>query len=265
MTGHHPIADGPALAGRDLAELADRLRLRPGGGVTGTAPAWISRLLAAARLWRVVGDETGLRGCGDLAAGLEALAEAVHVGGALDDAAAARLARLDAGLTDLLARRDAGLDPGQLAADPAWRTLVRHHAEHGPALGAAAPPAVESAVALLVASPFLREILASRLAAAGHPVAAAAAPADVPALLAGPRPPALVLCDNEEPTNHLRTLRRLLAGASGPAPALVLVASGVGPSAGRVRRARAAGADGVWPEPWRAEQLPLPPAAGGQV
>jgi len=262
MTGPHPIADGPALAGRNLAELADRLRLRPGGGVAGTAPAWISRLLAAARLWRVVGDETGLQGCGDLAAGLEAVAEAVHAGGALDDATAARLGLIDAALTDLLARRDAGLTPARLAADPAWRTLVPHRAGRAPAVAAAGPVA-DAAVVLLVGSPFLREILASRLAAAGHATVSAAAPADVPPLLAGPRPPALVLCDNEEPTNHLRALRRLLAGA--PGPALVLVASGTGPAAGGVRRARAVGADGIWPEPWRAEQLPLPPAIGGQA
>ena len=48
-------------------------------------------------------------------------------------------------------------------------------------------------------------------------------------------------------------------------PLLVLVASGAEAAPVRQRRARAAGADGIWAEPWLAAGLPLVRAAGGNA
>lgn len=266
MTGQvhlaHPDhrAQGPAQAGRDLAELANRLRLSVAAAPGGAAPAWAGRFAAAALCWRQLGRECRLADFAALAAGLDELAAVLAQDCGLDPAATARLAAVDAGLTALLERHDAGVPGAELCALPEWGAL-------GPGRAAPVPgpagPAGDRAVALLVASPFLQGILVSRLDAAGRLAATVATPEALLPLLAGPRPPVLVVCDNDEPTNHLRRLRRLLGGRA--APALILVASAGGTVRGRERRARAVGADAVWPEPWRVEQLPGAGTAGGST
>ncbi len=257
MIGPTHADDRPWAVVKAMAELADQLRLCVGEEPSAAAPAWQGRLLASGRWWRRAGVESGLGGCAELAAALESAAAALGVGAAPDPALQIRLLQLDSELTVLARDYDTGcLDPE--------RCLPELRLEAPAAAAIPAEPADEPVV-LLVASPFLREVLASRLAEAGRRVLAAASPAEVPALLAGPRPPQLILCDNEEPTGHLRRLRRLLAGAPAPLPALVLVASGAGAPPGGQRRARAAGADGIWVEPWPAERLPLVRAAGGNA
>ncbi|MFN2371091.1 MAG: hypothetical protein ABR506_08055, partial [Candidatus Krumholzibacteriia bacterium] len=201
----------------------------------------------------------------DLAAGLEAVAAALEAGGALHPDLTAALALADARLAALLRRYDDGLTAAALGVGSGWSLLAAAEAEAAPAPAPAPAPVPADAapagpVALLVASPFLRGVLASRLDAAGRLTVSVADPAHVPVLLAGPAAPVLILCDNEEPTNHLLRLRRLLGEGIGPP--LVLVASGGGSDRVRARRARAVGADAVWPEPWRAEQLPAPAAPG---
>jgi CheY-like chemotaxis protein len=241
--------DGPALAGRNLAELADRLRLSVGDG-SGSAGAWHNRFAAAARCWRQVAVESGSDACLDLGAALDSLAGALAETAVLSADDRLALTRADAVLEGLLERRDAEGD-AVLADRAAWLAVTAEAAAVPPAA-----PGPAGLIVLLVASPFLRATLASRLEGAGRPVLAVREAADVPALLAQAGAPALVLADNEEPTNHLRSVRRLLAGRPGPAPALVLVASAAEPANGRERRARAVGADAVWPEPWRPEALP---------
>lgn len=257
MIGPTHTDDRPWAVVKAMAELADQLRHCVGDEPSAVAPAWQGRLQAASRWWRRAGVESGLAGCGELAAALARAAAALGEGAAPDAALQARLLLLDAELGTLARHFDAGtLDPE--------RGLPESRRE---AAGKDATPAAPAAepVVLLVASPFLREVLASRLAAAGRRVLEAASPAEVPALLAGPQPPPLILCDNEEPTGHLRRLRRLLAGAPPPLPALVLVASGAGALPGGQRRAHKAGADGIWAEPWPAERLPLARAATGNT
>lgn len=266
MTGHDHQdhqdhrTEGPAQAGRNLAELANRLRLSVAAEPGGAAPAWAGRFAAAALCWRQLGRECGLADFAALAAGLEELAAVLAQACGPDPAATARLAAVDAQLAALLERHDAGVSGAELCALPDWGALALGRAAPGPV---PAGPDGDGAVVLLVASPFLQGILASRLDAAGRPAVAVATPEAVLPLLAGPRPPALVLCDNDEPTNHLRRLRRLLAGQA--SPALVLVASAGGTVRGRERRALAVGADAVWPEPWRVEQLPGAGKAGGST
>ncbi|MFO7607646.1 MAG: hypothetical protein R6X35_00425 [Candidatus Krumholzibacteriia bacterium] len=259
MTGHDHHGDGPARAGRELAELADRLRRSVVEAPGAMAAAWAGRFAAAARCWRRVGRESDLDDFADLAAGLEAVAAALEAGGALQPDLTAALALADARLAALLQRYDDGLSAAALGVGSGWSLLAAAEAEAAPA-----PVPMDAApagpVALLVASPFLRGVLASRLDAAGRLTVSVADPALVPVLLAGPDAPVLILCDNEEPTNHLRRLRRLLGEGIGPP--LVLVASGGGSDRVRARRALAVGADAVWPEPWRAEQLPAPAATG---
>lgn len=253
MTGHDHHDHGPARAGRELAELADRLRRSVAQAPGAMTAAWAGRFAAAARCWRQVGRETGLGEFAELAASLESVAAALTAAGALEPDATAALAAADARLAALLQRYDAGLSGAALRAGPGWPLL-------GAALPASAGAGPAGPVALLVASPFLRGVLSSRLDAAGRVTVSVGDPGRVPALLAGPGAPTLILCDNEEPTNHLRRLRRLLGEGAGPP--LVLVASGGGSDRVRARRARALGADAVWPEPWRAEQLPASAAPG---
>ena len=257
MIGPKHTDDRPWAVVKAMAELADQLRLCVGDEPSAAAPAWQGRLLAAGRWWRRAGVESGLGGCRELAAALERAAAALGEGAAPDAALQARLLQLDAELATLAGHFDAGsLDPERCLPEP----------RRDPAATAANPAVpTDDPVVLLVASPFLREVLASRLAAAGRRVLEAASPAEVPTLLAGPHPPQLILCDNEEPTGHLRRLRRLLAGAPPPLPALVLVASGAGALPGGQRRARLAGADGIWAEPWPADRLPLARAATGNA
>ncbi len=260
MAGHGREHHGPAAAGERLAELADRLRRCVGGGNPAGDPVWPSRLAAAAGCWRLVAREGGVPGCGALADGLQDLATALADGPPPEADLPARLAALDADLADLLATYDADGGAG-LAADPRW-------AQVAPAAAAPARPPLPAAEAdqdliLLIASPFLRDVLGSRLASSGRPVLPVTDPAAaLRQLRSRPRRPALVICDNEEPTNHLRRLRRLLAGSGEPPPALFLVSTAGERAAGRERRARSAGADGVWAEPWRPEQLPTPAVSG---
>lgn len=260
MIGPTHADDRPWAVVKAMAELADQLRHCVGEEPSAAAPAWQGRLAAAGRWWRRAGVESGLGGCTELAVALERAAEAWGEGAAPDAALQARLLQLEAELAVLTGQFDAGaLDP-QRCPSPA-RTAMSWPI----ATAAALAPAGDEPVVLLVASPFLREVLSSRLAAAGRRVLEATTPADVLTLLAVPHPPRLILCDNEEPTAHLRRLRRLLAGAPGALPALVLVASGAEAVPGRQRRAQAAGADGIWAEPWLAERLPAARGAGGNA
>ena len=256
MIGPTHADERPWAVVKAMAELADQLRLCVGEVPTAAAPAWQGRLAAAGRWWRRAAVESGLAGCAELAAALERAAAAWADGAAPDAALQAQLLELEAELAELARQFDAQ------ALDPRRCPFAARPATPPPALAA---PAGDEPVVLLVASPFLRHVLSSRLAAAGRRVLEATEPDQVPGLLAAPAPPQLILCDNEEPTAHLRRLRRLLAGAPGPLPALVLVASGAEAVPGRQRRARAAGADGIWAEPWQAECLPVTGTAGGNA
>ncbi|MCB1184997.1 hypothetical protein KDM41_16335 [bacterium] len=113
-------------------------------------------------------------------------------------------------------------------------------------------------VALVLDGSFRRSLLTERLRECGCRVAELEGPDDLPALVAAAEPPALLLCDNLEPTRHLAAVRaRLGQLAPEDAPPLVLVA-GAGETADRLReRARSLGARGAWTEPWRAADLAL--------
>jgi hypothetical protein len=253
---------GPAQLGAALAELASRRRLAASADCGAGNPPWSNRLAAAARCWDRVGVETARDEFGRLAIGLADLGAALA---ASPDAAPdllVRLHRLDAGLTSLLLRYDAACAPDVLVADVSWATLAAAVRGENPGPvrpdEAGRPTEAAGPVALLVTSPFLRDVLCARLADAGCRVLHLDEPGDAPALLQAADPPCCLLCDNEEPTNNLRRLRGLL----GPEPFLVLVGAADG-AEDENRRARALGADATWPEPWASERLPRCRSARG--
>jgi len=259
--------DGPARAGRDLAELADRLRRSVGGGDAPAAGAWSSRFAALAAAWGCFAEENADPGCAALADALVDLAAALDGSPVVDGDGRLELTRHDLALGRLIARCDAAGVASVTADADAWQDFgARPAPDSGAPAAAAAPARQPGPVILLVASPFLRDTLAARLAGAGRSLVTAAGVDEARALLRRAPDGGLVLCDNEEPTNHLRRLRSALGGAPAGRVTFVLVAAGSDANGGQSRRAQAVGADAVWAEPWRPEHLARlgsPAGAGG--
>ena len=76
--------------------------------------------------------------------------------------------------------------------------------------------------------------------------------------------PAVVICDNLEPTNHLRLLRQNIGVDPRRAvPQFVLLAAGRGATEAEARRSRSLGAIGAWCEPFAVADLQNVLAQGG--
>jgi CheY-like chemotaxis protein len=108
-------------------------------------------------------------------------------------------------------------------------------------------------VVLLVAGKLRREQLTHKLNGLGYGVLKVENVAEVLARNAQEGPVRAIICDNQEPTNHLASLASLgqqLQTADGGLPPLILVGPASGHSQGAPHRARALGADGLWVEPF---------------
>ncbi len=108
-------------------------------------------------------------------------------------------------------------------------------------------------VVLLVAGKLRQEQLTHKLSQLGYGVVKAESVAGVMALNARQGPVRAIICDNQEPTNHLASLASLgqqLQTAEAGLPPLILVGPASNHSRGAPHRARALGADGLWVEPF---------------
>lgn len=136
--------------------------------------------------------------------------------------------------------------------------------DYGDATFGGADPSAREGVAraglvgLLVAGPLRRENVRQKLSERGYQVREAGNPAAALGLLEGVSVVRALVCDCQEPTNHLHQLVRALSGKGqqgGGRPPLILIAGGAGPAAISENRARHLGADGLWRAPFHEDPL----------
>jgi CheY-like chemotaxis protein len=126
----------------------------------------------------------------------------------------------------------------------------------------ARPRADKGEFLLLIAGVLRREQIRQKLLTSGFYVDIARDVDEATELCAAGAIPTALICDNLEPSNHLREIRaRLTETLPERLPPLVLIATGSGPARHLERRAAALGARGVWAEPFQVEDLArfLPP------
>lgn len=236
-----------AQAARELAELADRLRLfRSGPG--GAPPAGVARLAVGARLLIRLSAETGHGDTARLGEAAQALARSVEQAPAAVDENLLDLVSNLAGLLEqCLAAADDGTPAGEFLERQDWSLLGAlefgtggHDAGRRPAL-------------LVVASRFRRDAVRDKLAGAGVPCEQLDDPRSVAVRLEREPAPRWIICDDQEPERRLAALCGILDARGGARPPVILLVAGA--AAGEKSAARP-GADSIWIEPFDPADLP---------